>query len=71
MTLLEVRTHPTLLDFGPIKLPGLSRNVPQVRNQGILKVTSKKNSVNGHSPYLFSPYFHLDWLPVRTPLLAY
>ena len=36
-TSLEFRTHPTLLeilisksDFGPVKLPGLSRNVPQV-----------------------------------------
>ena len=35
-TLLEVRTHPTILenliskyDFGPVKLPGLSRNGPQ------------------------------------------
>ena len=36
-TLLEFRTHPTFLeilisksDFGPVKLPGLSRNGPQV-----------------------------------------
>ena len=35
-TSLEVRTHPTFLenliskyDFGPVKLPGLSRNGPQ------------------------------------------
>ena len=35
-TLLEVKTHPTFLenliskyDFGPVKLPGLSRNGPQ------------------------------------------
>ena len=34
--LLEVRTHPTFVetsilkyDFGPVKLPGLSRNRPQ------------------------------------------
>ena len=37
-TSLEVRTHPTFLenlsskyDFGPVKLPGLSRNGPQGR----------------------------------------
>ena len=36
-TSLEVRTHPTFLenliskyDFGPVKLPGLSRNGPPV-----------------------------------------
>ena len=35
LTALEVRTHPTFLetlfskyDFGPVKLPGLSRNGP-------------------------------------------
>ena len=38
-TSLEVRTHPTFLetliskyDFGPVKLPGLSRNGPQGRD---------------------------------------
>ena len=36
-TLIDVRTHPTFLesliskyDFGPVKLPGLSRNGPQI-----------------------------------------
>ena len=39
-TSLEVRTHPTFLetliskyDFGPVELPGLSRNSPQVINR--------------------------------------
>ena len=47
-TLLEVRTHPTFLeiliskyDFGPVKLPGLSRYRPQGTKLGGVEVEEK------------------------------
>ena len=50
--LLEVRTHPTFLetsilkyDFGPVKLPGLSRNGPLVASrEGHAKMWLKKGT---------------------------
>ena len=40
MDFIRVRTHPTFLttliskyDYGPVKLPGLSRNGPQINYQ--------------------------------------
>ena len=48
-TSFEVRTHPTLLenliskyDIGPVKLPGLSRNGPQVRFSNVIHRFSTK-----------------------------
>ena len=51
-TSLEVRTRPTFLetliskyDFGPVKLPGLSRNRPQARGRDILVLVPSDHSV--------------------------
>ena len=73
-TSLEVRTHPTFLenliskyDFGPVKLPGLSRNGPLVITLHWLSISVSHSRLE--ILYKFCPFLLGVFLPFKFPLI--
>ena len=71
-TLLEFRTYPTFLeilisksDFGPVKLPGLSRNGPlgEERYRECLKVADPALELRGGGGGIYLPCWLFSLLP--------